>query len=113
MHIQLCTVTLITAHPPALIHSQPLPHLPKQAWTRLDKLTRQRRVDEWLSLQKEANHLRRAPHKVDDIVDELEDYVCRLRSLAIEPQNCIPDVIIWMLSGHKRKAVKRIPAILT
>ena len=30
--------------------------------------------------------------------------------LCIQPQNCIPDVVIWMLSGNKRVAVKRIPS---
>ena len=27
-----------------------------------------------------------------------------------QPQNCIPDVIVWMLAGNKRVAVKRIPS---
>lgn len=92
--------------------SQPLPLLPQQGWTKLDKLKRENREKEWFSLQKEADHLRRAPHKPQDVVDELEDYVLRLRCLAVEPQNCIPDVVIWMLSGNKRKACKRIPSHL-
>ena len=37
-----------------------------------------------LSIQKEADHLIKAPHKLEEIVDEMEDYVARLRFLAIE-----------------------------
>ena len=32
--------------------------------------------------------------------------------LSFQPQNCVPDVIIWMLSGNNRVAVKRIPSHL-
>ncbi len=34
-------------------------------------------------------------------------YVCMYPS---QPQNCVPDVVIWMLAGNKRVAVKRIPS---
>ncbi len=27
-----------------------------------------------------------------------------------QPQNSVPDVVVWMLSGQKRVAVKRIPS---
>ena len=33
-------------------------------------------------------------------------------SSSYQPQNCVPDVIIWMLAGNKRVAVKRIPSHL-
>ena len=33
-------------------------------------------------------------------------------SPSFQPQNCVPDVIIWMLTGNKRVAVKRIPSHL-
>ncbi len=92
--------------------SQPFPEIPKQGWTKLDKFKREHRAREWLSLQKEADRLLRNLHNHEDVVDELEDCISRLRSLAIEPQECIPDVIIWMLSGNKRKACTRIPAHL-
>ena len=29
---------------------------------------------------------------------------------AVQPQNSVPDVVIWMLSDNKRVAVKRIPS---
>ena len=30
--------------------------------------------------------------------------------LTFQPQNSVPDVIIWMLSNNKRVAVRRIPS---
>ena len=33
-----------------------------------------------------------------------------LAFLAVQPQNSVPDVVIWMLSDNKRVAVQRIPS---
>lgn len=39
-------------------------------------------------------------------------YFCHtnLSLMNVQPQNCVPDVVIWMLSDNKRVAVKRIPS---
>ncbi|XP_055886227.1 otoferlin-like isoform X5 [Biomphalaria glabrata] len=37
-------------------------------------------------------------------------YLNKLKSLAIEPQHALPDVLIWMVSNNKRIAYQRLPA---
>ncbi|EDV22851.1 uncharacterized protein TRIADDRAFT_58489 [Trichoplax adhaerens] len=50
------------------------------------------------------------PLTVTDAVEEIENFVQRLKDIAYEPQISIPDVVIWMLYGEKRVAYYRIPA---
>ncbi|KAG8550730.1 hypothetical protein GDO81_022142 [Engystomops pustulosus] len=45
-----------------------------------------------------------------DVLEQAEDWLLRLKSLAEEPQNSLPDIVIWMLQGDKRVAYYRIPA---
>ncbi|ERE66857.1 dysferlin [Cricetulus griseus] len=42
-------------------------------------------------------------------LEQAEDWLLRLRALAEEPQNSLPDIIIWMLQGDKRVAYQRVP----
>ncbi|XP_054370518.1 dysferlin isoform X6 [Molothrus ater] len=47
---------------------------------------------------------------LSQILDQAEDWLCRLQAMAEEPQNSLPDIVIWMLQGYKRVAFARIPA---
>ncbi|KAJ7375522.1 hypothetical protein OS493_040671, partial [Desmophyllum pertusum] len=47
---------------------------------------------------------------MENVTEEIKKYVKRIRSMAIEPQLSMPDVILWMISGNKRVAYCRIPA---
>ncbi|XP_018414191.1 PREDICTED: myoferlin isoform X1 [Nanorana parkeri] len=41
---------------------------------------------------------------------EIEDWLERLNQISEEPQNSMPDVVIWMIRAEKRLACARIPA---
>lgn len=58
----------------------------------------------------EATNLRTSATDVEETIGAIEDFIKRLRLLAVEPQNSMPDVVIWMMSGEKRIAYHRIPA---
>uniref|UniRef100_A0A3Q3DHJ1 Dysferlin, limb girdle muscular dystrophy 2B (autosomal recessive) n=1 Tax=Hippocampus comes TaxID=109280 RepID=A0A3Q3DHJ1_HIPCM len=48
--------------------------------------------------------------ELSTVMEQAEDWASRLRSLAEEPQNSLPDIAIWMLQGERRVAYHRIPA---
>ncbi|XP_077437415.1 myoferlin isoform X2 [Vanacampus margaritifer] len=62
------------------------------------------------SLQQMANCIREEATDVKATVSDIEDWLDRIKQLADEPQNSMPDVIIWMLRGEKRVAFARVPA---
>uniref|UniRef100_G3VT64 Fer-1 like family member 6 n=1 Tax=Sarcophilus harrisii TaxID=9305 RepID=G3VT64_SARHA len=45
---------------------------------------------------------------IDELINEAQNFVDKIRFLVDEPQHTIPDVFIWMLSNNKRVAYVRI-----
>ncbi|XP_028983374.1 myoferlin [Betta splendens] len=62
------------------------------------------------SIKRMASHKREEATDVKETVSDIEDWLDRIKQLAEEPQNSMPDVIIWMLRGEKRVSFARIPA---
>ncbi|TKS85668.1 Dysferlin Dystrophy-associated fer-1-like protein [Collichthys lucidus] len=62
------------------------------------------------SISQMAVRMKEEATDVKATVGEIEDWLDRIKQLAEEPQNSMPDVIIWMLRGEKRVAYARVPA---
>lgn len=76
----------------------------------LDLKIQETRMMEKLAILEEASKLRESATDVGEAMTEIEGYMQRLKDIAVEPQNSMPDVVIWLLSGTKRIAYFRIPA---
>ncbi|XP_036684451.1 myoferlin isoform X2 [Balaenoptera musculus] len=57
-----------------------------------------------------AVRMRSEATEVKSTLAEIEDWLDKLMQLTEEPQNSMPDIIIWMIRGEKRLAYARIPA---
>uniref|UniRef100_A0A8C3VXA6 Myoferlin n=1 Tax=Catagonus wagneri TaxID=51154 RepID=A0A8C3VXA6_9CETA len=57
-----------------------------------------------------AVRMRSEATEVKSTMAEIEDWLDKLMQLTEEPQNSMPDIIIWMIQGEKRLAYARIPA---
>ncbi|XP_037084352.1 myoferlin-like [Pollicipes pollicipes] len=86
----------------------PEPHV--QSTNLLDNLLFGQRRAKLDNIIKGVLQLRETATDLEEAADQLEEYGATLRDLAVEPQNSMPDIIIWMLSGKKRLAYCRIPA---
>ncbi|KAM9345045.1 myoferlin [Symphorus nematophorus] len=62
------------------------------------------------SITQMAIRMKEEATDVKATVGDIEDWLDRIKQLAEEPQNSMPDVIIWMLRGEKRVAFARVPA---
>jgi len=92
--------------------SQPLPVFDStvNGVNELDLKNQEIRLSEMALLVEEATVLRESATDVNEAMDGVHGYLLRLKELVIEPQNSMPDVIIWMISGSTRIAYTRIPA---
>ncbi|XP_031440448.1 dysferlin isoform X3 [Clupea harengus] len=92
--------------------SEELPQI--DSWpcvTALDKALRNMRKVNLQQIVETAMSLKHgAATDASMVLEQAEDWALRLRGLAEEPQNSLPDIVIWMLQGDRRVAYHRIPA---
>ncbi|CAF1161705.1 unnamed protein product [Rotaria sp. Silwood1] len=91
---------------------KPLPDLDlyRYHFNELDRLRRHMREKNLFDIIYKLEQLKLYVKTSQDIFDTLEDIQKTLEFLQFEPQNSIPDVIIWLLSNGKRYAYYRLPA---
>ncbi|XP_026165382.1 myoferlin isoform X2 [Mastacembelus armatus] len=93
------------------LHSFQLPVLEGQPHiTALDLQLKNLRDAALDSIKQMASRMREEATDVKATVADIEDWLDRIKQFAEEPQNSMPDVIIWMLRGEKRVAYARVPA---
>ncbi|XP_067324533.1 dysferlin isoform X1 [Anolis sagrei] len=91
--------------------SQPLPDATqKPSSTHLDHYLYRFRATNLLQIVQAALRLKHEDAELQEALEQAEDWLSRLRALAEEPQNSLPDVVIWMLQGDRRVAFARVPA---
>nr|XP_008161492.1 myoferlin isoform X1 [Chrysemys picta bellii] len=91
--------------------SKPFPLLEaKSNVTVLDTQIQKLRLKSLKHILDAATRMRTAATDVKVTLAEIEDWLDKLMQLTEEPQNSIPDVIIWMIRGEQRLAYARIPA---
>ncbi|XP_062349232.1 dysferlin isoform X4 [Cinclus cinclus] len=84
--------------------------LAKASSTHLDQNLFRFRSTHLEQILKVALRLKHENSGLSQILDQAEDWLCRLQAMAEEPQNSLPDIVIWMLQGDKRVAYARVPA---
>ncbi|XP_061602091.1 myoferlin isoform X2 [Cololabis saira] len=93
------------------LNSLQLPALESQPnVTALDLQIKKLRDAAVVNITQMATRMREEVTDVRSTVGEIEDWLDRIKQLAEEPQNSMPDVVIWMLRGEKRVAYARVPA---
>ncbi|KAF3826686.1 hypothetical protein GH733_009211 [Mirounga leonina] len=91
--------------------SQPLGNVHKiPSATHLDQYLYRLRSRHLSQITEAALALKLGHSGLPAALEQAEDWLLRLRALAEEPQNSLPDIIIWMLQGDKRVAYQRLPA---
>ncbi|CAB1341783.1 unnamed protein product [Coregonus sp. 'balchen'] len=78
--------------------------------TALDVQIKKLRDSAVASIREMAKRMKEEATDVIATLTDIEDWLERLKQLAEEPQNSMPDVVIWMLRGERRVAYARLPA---
>ncbi|KAF1465423.1 Dysferlin, partial [Pygoscelis antarcticus] len=84
--------------------------LGKPASTHLDQNMYRFRSTNLEQIVKAALKLKHDDSSLLVALEQAEDWLSRLKAMAEEPQNSLPDIVIWMLQGDKRVAYARVPA---
>ncbi|NWY62587.1 DYSF protein, partial [Chionis minor] len=84
--------------------------LGKPASTHLDQNMYRFRSTNLEQIVKAALKLKHEDSSLSAALEQAEDWLSRLKAMAEEPQNSLPDIVIWMLQGDKRVAYTRVPA---
>ncbi|XP_059210821.1 dysferlin isoform X3 [Centropristis striata] len=92
--------------------SEDLPSLDQwQCATPLDRSLKHIRTLHLQQIVAAAQALKYGPATdLSTVLEQAEDWASRLRTMAEEPQNSLPDIVVWMLQGDRRVAFHRIPA---
>ncbi|XP_043919995.1 dysferlin isoform X2 [Protopterus annectens] len=91
--------------------SQPLPTVhDKPHMTPLDGYIYKVRTVNLTQIVQAALRLKHDDFDLQTVLDLADDWLNRLKSMAYEPQNSLPDVVIWLLRGDRRVAYYRLPA---
>uniref|UniRef100_A0A8C3VDE1 Myoferlin n=1 Tax=Catharus ustulatus TaxID=91951 RepID=A0A8C3VDE1_CATUS len=102
---------LIINHNKYSLFSKPFPLIEgKCNITVLDTQIEKLRLKSLKQIGEAAARMRSEATDVKATLTEIEDWLERLLQLSEEPQNSMPDVIIWMIRGEKRLAYARVPA---
>uniref|UniRef100_A0A8C3XEQ5 Myoferlin n=1 Tax=Cyanoderma ruficeps TaxID=181631 RepID=A0A8C3XEQ5_9PASS len=102
---------LIINHNKYSLFSKPFPLIEgKSNITVLDTQIEKMRLKSLKQIGEAAARMRNEATDVKATLTEIEDWLDRLLQLSEEPQNSMPDVIIWMIRGEKRLAYARVPA---
>ncbi|XP_062379458.1 otoferlin-like [Sardina pilchardus] len=80
--------------------------------TKLDRERLKFCMRELETLGQQAKTIRSQVKKntVKDKIKLVQNFLQKLRFLAVEPQHSVPDIFIWMLSNNKRIAYARVPS---
>uniref|UniRef100_A0A8D2N050 Myoferlin n=1 Tax=Zonotrichia albicollis TaxID=44394 RepID=A0A8D2N050_ZONAL len=93
------------------LNNKPFPLIEgKSNITVLDTQIEKLRLKSLKQIGEAAARMRSEATEVKATLTEIEDWLDRLLQLSEEPQNSMPDVIIWMIRGEKRQAYARVPA---
>ncbi|XP_035001217.1 myoferlin isoform X2 [Hippoglossus stenolepis] len=93
------------------LESFPTPELEGRSnLTSLDIQVKKLRDSALTAMKNGARRMKEEAMEIRETLSDIEAWADKLKMLAEEPQNSMPDVIIWMLRGEKRVAYSRIPA---